>query len=523
MWSSIESLLSEKMAGKYSKHILAVVVLVLSIHQVALAAEQTKTVTVNGDFEKGLTAWLSSGDVSIERTKPLEERASVRLGPGVGSISQRIAVGSDNHMMLSARINAVSPGTAKLTLRFLDGSGNELMAIDSDKDIKPGKEKGEITDYLKPHPLTESVEIVISKTSTSGYVLIDQVKLETYTENDSTLKGTADLAEIMNPLWKGNVVSNEAILMMSRDGKPALGTLMFQPTRILSVTNYGASVHYSEGVDFTSHGRTLICTPNSRMTQTKDAELLKGDLKWNIVGGKQILVTYEHIDSWTGPTQSYVGESLPNTMQKLTAHAPLKIVAFGDSITFGVGSSRLLKIPPFQAPWIELFADELRQIYRDPSITLSNSSQSGADSNWARAMAQRMVASLDPDLVLIAFGQNDFWGVSPDAFAINVSSIIQTVRSTNPNAEFLLVSTMRFDPAYSVHNNYWDVVSQYDSRLKALTGIGVQLLDMTAISGAVFAAKSPKDCLNDPLHPNDYLSRWYAQSAVAALSPTPAR
>ena len=196
----------------------------------------------------------------------------------------------------------------------------------------------------------------------------------------------------------------------------------------------------------------------------------------------------------------------------------MKVVAFGDSITFGIGSSRLLKIPPFQAPWIELFTDELGQIYRDPSITLYNSSQSGADSNWARIMAERMVASLDPDLVLIAFGQNDFWSVSPDAFASNISSVIQAVRSANPNAEFLLVSTMRFDPAYSADNRYWVTVSQYDSRLKALTGVGVQLMDMTTISGAAFSAKSPKDFLNDPLHPNDYLSRWYAQSAVAALS-----
>jgi lysophospholipase L1-like esterase len=509
------------MLGRNLRHILAVVALALSIPQVASAADETKTITVNGDFAKGLAGWRSSGDVAVEKIDGLAVQFSVRIGPGAGSITQRIAVGSDNHMMLSALIDATSTGTAKLTLRFLDGSGRELMAIDSDRDIKPGKEKGKISDYLKPHPLTQSVEIAISKTTAAGYVLVDQVKLESYTENDPSLKGTGNLAEMMKPLWKGNFVSNEAVLMMSRNGEAALGTLMFQPTRILSVTDYGASIHYMEGEDFTAQGRTLICTPNSRMTQIKDTELLKGDLQWNVVGGKQILVTYEHNDPWTGPVQSYIGEFLPHSLQKLTAHAPLRIVAFGDSITFGLGSSRLLKAQPFQAPWVELFASELGQLYQDPSITLYNSSQSGADSNWARSMAERMVASLDPDLVLIAFGQNDFWSISPDTFASNISSIIQSVRAKDPNSEFLLVSTMRFDPAYSVDHTYWDTVSQYDARLKALTGVGVQLVDMTTISGAVFAAKSPKDCLNDPLHPNDYLSRWYAQSVVAALSPAP--
>ena len=62
-------------------------------------------------------------------------------------------------------------------------------------------------------------------------------------------------------------------------------------------------------------------------------------------------------------------------------------------------------------------------------------------------------------------------------------------------------------------------MTEYEARLRSMVARGVQLVDMTAISGAVFAAKAPRDCLNDPLHPNDYLSRWYAQSLVAALSP----
>ena len=56
-----------------------------------------------------------------------------------------------------------------------------------------------------------------------------------------------------------------------------------------------------------------------------------------------------------------------------------------------------------------------------------------------------------------------------------------------------------------------------------MSGPGVQFVDMTAISEAVYAAKKPKDCLNDPLHPNDFLARWYAQSLVAALDPDSGR
>jgi len=130
-----------------------------------------------------------------------------------------------------------------------------------------------------------------------------------------------------------------------------------------------------------------------------------------------------------------------------------------------------------------------------------------------------MVASLNPDLVLIAFGQNDFWGVSANAFTNNVAELLKLVRARNSEAEFLLVSTMRFDPAYTTNSQYWNVVGEYAAGLKAMTGPGVQFVDMTTISEWVYAAKKPKDCLNDPLHPNDYLARWYAQTVVAALDP----
>jgi lysophospholipase L1-like esterase len=206
-------------------------------------------------------------------------------------------------------------------------------------------------------------------------------------------------------------------------------------------------------------------------------------------------------------------------MRKLAAREPVEIVAYGDSITFGVGSSHMQKMHPYQMPWIDLFARMLAGVYGNQAFTLDNAAQSGADSNWAKQMAGRMVGTLHPDLVIVAFGQNDFWRISPEEFSANISAVIRTVRETNPQAEFLLVSTMRFDPVYSAKPVYWNAVTQYAQRLHALAGPGVQVVDMTAISEAVFAAKAPKDCLNDPLHPNDYLARWYAQSVAAALIP----
>ena len=259
------------------------------------------------------------------------------------------------------------------------------------------------------------------------------------------------------------------------------------------------------------------------MTWVRDEDLPKGELKWNVVGGKQVMVTYEHEDAWSGPSPTFAGDRLPATMKKLKARAPLTIVAYGDSITHGLGESRLSHIPPFLPPWPELVVQRLKAIYQDEHIRLYNSAQSGADSNWGKEYAERMVGSLHPDLVIIAFGQNDFWSLSASTFADNISAIIRAIRDKSPDAEFLLVSTMRFDPAYTSQTQYWNAVGEYARKLKVMTAPGVQFVDMTALSESVFAAKKPKDCLNDPLHPNDYLARWYAQCLVAALDPQSGR
>jgi lysophospholipase L1-like esterase len=488
----------------------------------AAASDDSLTVSVNSTFAAGLSGWRTQGDVHLESSAANPVKHQVAIGPGGGSIAQTITADAANHMLIAATLRSLPAGLATLSVRCLDKDGRELMTLRSPEDIGPGKEPGTLEDYFRPHPLTASVEIVISKDSTPGTVTIDRLELDVFHDDDPALKSTQNIAELMRPFWQGSLVSDEAVLLTSRNGEPATGTLMFRPTRILRVTSYDGATAYRQGADYTVEGRTLIAAANSAIGQVRDADLLQGELAWNVIGGRQILVTYEHNDAWTGPIQRYVGNELPNTLRMLRAGKPLRVVAYGDSITYGLGSSHMQKIRPYQPPWADLLIGQLREEWHDPGITFYNAAQSGADSIWAKKMAGRMVASLHPDLVLIAFGQNDFWRVPANAFADNISAVMSAVRQTSPQAEFLLISTMRFDPAYSKDPTYWKRVTEYEARLGAMAAPGVQLVDMTAISGAVFAAKEPRDCLNDPLHPNDYLARWYAQSLLAALAPNPA-
>ncbi|HUA39311.1 MAG TPA: SGNH/GDSL hydrolase family protein [Candidatus Sulfopaludibacter sp.] len=500
------------------KFLLVAVVFLLTAFFTAQAADPDSNLVVNGGFADGLKDWQTTGDVRLETNSPLAGKVSVIIGPGTGSLTQRVETDSGNPFTVSATLRAQRTNGWVFALRFLDQEGREIMKVDSIADIKVrGGNPQKIEHYLQPHPLTKWVEISISKDSSEGSVLVDQVGLDMPDENAAGLKPACDLDQAIQPFWLGNRVYNEAVLMVSPDGKAATGRLMFQPTRILSVKDYGWASNYVEGRDYTVDGRTLVCTAASRIPQVREQDLSKGEFKWNVVGGQQVMVTYEHGDTWNHPQPAYVGGGLPGTMKKLETQAPLTVVAYGDSITHGYGESRLSHIRPFLPPWPELFVHRLKMIYQDQHIQFYNSSQSGATSQWGKDYAERMVSSLHPDLVLIAFGQNDFWNVPADSFADNVADIMQTVRNKNPNAEFLLVSTLRFDPAYTTNSEYWNRVGEYARKLKAMTGPGVQFVDMTAISEWVYAAKKPKDCMNDPLHPNDYFARWYAQSLVAAL------
>lgn len=508
------------------KVLLITVAVLLSFFGAAFGSDQDSNLVINGGFEDGLKGWQTTGDVHLETNSPLKGKVSVRIGPGAGSLTQRIETGSGNAFTLSTTLQSQRTNGWILALRFLDKNGHELMRVDSLKDIERDKKDPRKFDhYMQPHPLTKWVEIIVSKDASEGSIFIDQVGLDMPDENAVGLKPIYDLGPVMQPFWLGKTVYNEAVLMFSTDDTPATGRLLFQPTRIISVQNYGLTGNYTPGSDYTVEGRTLICPASSRMPQAHAEDLLKGEFTWNVVGGKQVMVTYEHDDTWTNPYPSYLGNGLPHTMEKLKAREPLTIVAYGDSITHGYGESRLSHIPPFLPPWPELVVYQLETIYQDPHIQLYNSSQSGATSKWGKEFAGRMVASLNPDLVLIAFGQNDFWSVAPESFATNIADIMQTVREKNPNAEFILVSPLRYDPAYTTNAVYWNRVGEYAKKLKAMSGPGVQFVDMTAVSEWVYAAKKPMDCLNDPLHPNDYFARWYAQCLVAALDsnsvPTP--
>ena len=337
-----------------------------------------------------------------------------------------------------------------------------------------------------------------------------------------------DLNQYLEPFWTADTIYDETVLMWQAQGSStAEGNLLFEPTSVVSVKSYTWDAVYSEGLDYTRNGKVLTRTANSRIPLVKEADFSGSYYTSNFynIQAKWASVTYTHKGGgdWRGPMPVFKGANLPKTLAKLVSKSPLKIVATGMSITAGHnvsgygGDKAYPAIPPYMPTYIDLFAYALKKIYATDKINLVNNGVSG----WTIADGvnniQAKVVSQKPDLVIIDYGMNDFYGkVSNAQFKAAIQTMIDAERRDNPDCEFMLLSNMMPDSTYAPKGVAANMRG-FSSALKSLEGPGIADLDMTAISDTLYARKRPKDCMPNPLHPNDYLARWYAQGMIALL------
>jgi acyl-CoA thioesterase I len=269
----------------------------------------------------------------------------------------------------------------------------------------------------------------------------------------------------------------------------------------------------------------------------------------------QVEVTYRHAgrhagDEWKGYKPVFADETLPKTIGKLQQHQPVAICLCGDSISAGFNASGFAAfaapVPPFQPPYPELVREGLEAAYHT-TVTLKDFAIAGrASGSWqedaawvgeyagegaratlgsqsedaakvARNAGEGTRATQKPDLVIIAYGMNDVMMHDPGLYKANIANLMQKIRETNPQVEFLLVASM-------IGNDKWltraDQFPLYRDALRSLTGPGVAMADMTAIWGNLLERKKFHDMTGNGLnHPNDFGHRLYAQAILGLLAP----
>ena len=345
----------------------------------------------------------------------------------------------------------------------------------------------------------------------------------------------------MTPFWDTELVYNEALTMVAFDGKMPEAPLMYPAKKILSVRSATLDTVYREGADWIYEDGRLKLPEGSSIPYFTEKEFypsepIEGATFPKDGGGflmfaegtffheHQLAVTYAcSKGQWKGLVPEFAGAKLPNTMRMLKEERKLKLVLYGDSISAGANASGRGGVAPAIPIWGQMVADTLRDSY-NADITFLNPSVGGKRSDWGVQNVTELVSGKMPDLVIIAFGMNDGTSnVPPSEFKTNIKSIIDDVRSENPNTEFLLVSTILPNKLaltavdgssfYGEQRNYKPVLNELCHEYT-----GTVLVNMTDIHQELLRHKRFIDMTgNNVNHPNDFLIRWYAQVISAML------
>ncbi len=339
---------------------------------------------------------------------------------------------------------------------------------------------------------------------------------------------------LVKPVWEGEEVLNESFLpLRAQDGGLSPIRLMYEADEVFSVRSATLDAQYEAGRDYCLDLQGQLCIPAGSHIPVMDYEdyyPARGDGSCfpHSEGGyirfgegayfhkRQLVVSYRHKDKWKNAVPADKSALLPSSIKLLSSGSPIRMLLFGDSISTGVNASGAVSAPPFQKPWFELLVDGLKEKYHTNAINFLNTSVGGKTSNWGRDTAKENAAALRPDLCVIAFGMNDgSCRKPPDVFIANIEAIRLAVLEQNPDCEFVLVATAL---ANSEVKGFAGLQESYLEPMLRLERTGICVADMTSLHKALLSRKAFRDMSgNNVNHPNDFLSRVYAQLMLRTL------
>ncbi len=338
--------------------------------------------------------------------------------------------------------------------------------------------------------------------------------------------------ELLFPFWEGTKAINESILpLKEKDGSIKPISLLYKPDTILSVRSASLEKTYEEGKDYVLTTDGLVIPEGSSIFAFDYADYYPeaddGHTFPHTDGGfirfsegpymhdRQTVVTYTHSDSYTGTIPCSKAALLPKTMKQLSEKKDIRLLIFGDSISTGCNASGWYKVAPFQKPWFNCLKEGIDTAY-GTDITLLNTAVGGTVSKWGLETAVERGADQKPDLCVLAFGMNDGSGRVPaEEYIAHITGIMDIISKANPACEYILIATTI---ANKEVKGFLGNQKDYLAPLTALEKEGVCVADMTTVHCDLLARKAFRDMTgNNVNHPNDFLSRVYAQVMLRTM------
>ena len=336
------------------------------------------------------------------------------------------------------------------------------------------------------------------------------------------------------PIWdrKNGICRGESLLF---DEKGRV-RLLFPAEKILKVYNATLGQVYEEGRDFTHTpgSRELFRTPDSAIPFLSEKALhpdpatakVFPDPEANAIAnsaGTELLIfsnkdlfariqvecDYQCAGTPAFPELPRLAPGqLPRFREKLRAKRPLKLLLLGDSISEGYNATGYLKVPPFMPPYIDLFASGLSERFGCP-VTALNRAVNGTGCRHALQKPERW-AGEEADLLVIAYGMNDYGSMEPAEYKQVLKEIIELRESRFPGGEYLLVSPMTRNPL-------WGKLPEgrsagFAGALKSLASANIAAADVHDLWCRISGGKDYYSMAGNGVnHPNDYGHRIYAE------------
>lgn len=344
----------------------------------------------------------------------------------------------------------------------------------------------------------------------------------------------------MRELWLDGVVSRESCMFA---GKREV-KLLFPAQEIIKVEEYCSGRVFQPGMDY-------LHTPGSdrielaeksgipfiekeRMRPEKDVRLRPAEdcnaIEGAVDGGylifgesgffaeNQIAVTYRaetaEFDGMIDPQR----DRLPRFRKKLSAGDPLQITLIGDSISVGANASKFMNKPPYEPFYLERTVEKLSEKYGS-RITLTNRAVGGAGIRNAAGLRDDYLGD-QADLLVIAYGMNDYFRTPADEFMATLDLIINESRKVNRHTEYLVVSGMSGNPLWKYTAPGNDLI--FAEKLREFAGFApsdTALADVNKVWQEIAARKGFYDLTGNGVnHPNDFGHRIYASVLLEILT-----
>lgn len=346
----------------------------------------------------------------------------------------------------------------------------------------------------------------------------------------------------MLKLWdrQNKYIQQESCMFTARDEVQ----LMFPAKEILRITTPATGKEYFAGIDFeyTPGSRTIRRIPGGSLPYiTKammnpdesavcfpepDARAVKGAcgggrLFFNnesFFAQNQIFVDYRAETVDFDPELDCQSDRLPLFRRKVATGNEVRITLLGDSISEGYNSTSYTRSEPFAPAYIDQVSRYLEDRFR-AKITLNNHAVDGTGCQFAEGNARLWVPDR-PDLLIIAYGMNDFHKMSGDEFIAVNKRLIERCRTLAADCEAVLVTSMTGHPGWEYTQPGRDAeFAQKAREFTAASGCDIALADVQKVWRKFLERKDFYDLSGNGVnHPNDFGHRIYASVLLQLLT-----